>query len=93
MSVRGDRSETQKRLQCTRADPSSPARAATMRTASDIADCTGMVRVIVKLRPEQYDELFRHVRAVGSTMSAFFRESVVKAMREEHPGSARGLPP
>jgi hypothetical protein len=42
----------------------------------------GMVRVTVKLRPDQYDELFQYVREVGSTMSAFFRESAVKAMRE-----------
>jgi hypothetical protein len=40
------------------------------------------VRVIVKLRPEQYDELFRHVREVGSTMSAFCRESAMNAMTE-----------
>ena len=43
---------------------------------------TGMLRVVVKLRPEQYDELFHHVRGVGSTMSAFFRESAVRAMME-----------
>jgi len=48
-----------------------------------------MVRVIVRLRLEQYDELFRHVREVGSTMSAFCRDSAVKAMREEHPDTAR----
>ena len=42
----------------------------------------GMVRVTVKLQPDQYDELFRYVREVGSTMSAFFRESAMKAMRE-----------
>ena len=40
--------------------------------------CT--VRVTVKLRPSEYDELSRHVREIGSTMSAFFRESVAKAM-------------
>ena len=45
----------------------------------------GMVRVTVKLRPDQYDELFRHVRKIGSTMSAFFRESAMKAMKEERP--------
>ena len=44
---------------------------------------TGMVRIIVKLRHEQYDDLFRYVRQVGSTMSAFCRESAVKAMKEE----------
>ena len=42
----------------------------------------GMVRVTVKLRPDQYDELFQYVREVGSTMSAFFRESALKVMRE-----------
>ena len=44
----------------------------------------GMVRIIVKLRPEQYDALFRYVRQVGSTMSAFCRDSAVKAMKEEY---------
>jgi hypothetical protein len=47
----------------------------------------GMVRVTVKLRPDQYDELFQYVREVGSTMSAFFRESAVKAMREGASGA------
>ena len=45
----------------------------------------GMVRITVKLRPDQYDELFRHVREIGSTMSAFCRESMTKAMKEERP--------
>jgi hypothetical protein len=40
-----------------------------------------MVRVIVNLRPEQYDELFRHASEVGTTMSAFCRESIVNALR------------
>jgi hypothetical protein len=40
------------------------------------------VSVTVKLRPDQYDELFQYVREIGSTMSVFFRESAVKAMRE-----------
>jgi len=54
--------------------------------------CT--VRVTVKLRPEEYDELFRHVREIGSTMSAFFRQSAARAMKEEHPDAARShLPP
>jgi hypothetical protein len=43
---------------------------------------SGMVRITVKLQPDQYDELFQYVREVGSTMSAFFRESAMKAMRE-----------
>jgi hypothetical protein len=48
----------------------------------------GMVRVIVKLQPDQYDELFQYVREVGSTMSAFFRESAMKALKERHPDTA-----
>jgi hypothetical protein len=49
----------------------------------------GMVSVIVKLQPDQYDELFQYVREVGSTMSAFFRESAMKAMRERPSCTAR----
>jgi hypothetical protein len=41
------------------------------------------VRVIVKLRPDEYDELFRHVRRIRSTMSAFLRESASTAIKEE----------
>jgi hypothetical protein len=54
--------------------------------------CT--VRVIVKLRPDQYDELIRHVREIGSTMSAFFRDSAARAMKENHldrPTAAEGI--
>jgi hypothetical protein len=40
----------------------------------------GMVRVVVKLRPEQYDELFHHVRLIGSTLSEFLRETAASAM-------------
>jgi hypothetical protein len=47
---------------------------------------TGMVRIIVKLRPDQYDVLSWHVREIGSTLSEFFRESAVKAMQD-------GIPP
>jgi hypothetical protein len=43
---------------------------------------TDMVRIVVKLRLAQYDELSRHVREVGSTMSAFCRESVTRAIEE-----------
>jgi hypothetical protein len=39
--------------------------------------------VIVKLRPDEYDELSRHVRRIGSTMSAFLRGSAARAMKEE----------
>lgn len=60
---------------------------------SDAQDKSGgMVRVIVRLRPEQYDELFRHVREVGSTMSAFFRECAAKAMMEDRPVPKQGDP-
>jgi hypothetical protein len=51
---------------------------------TDVDDKVGpTVRVIVKLRPDEYDELFRHVRRMGSTMSAFLRESASKAIKEE----------
>jgi hypothetical protein len=53
--------------------------------------CT--VRITVKLRPEEYDELFRHVCEIGSTMSAFFRQSAARAMKEEHTDTARSHPP
>jgi hypothetical protein len=43
------------------------------------------VRITVKLRPDEYDELFRHVRRIGSTMSAFLRESAARAIKEERP--------
>ena len=45
--------------------------------------CT--VRVTVKMRPDEYDKLFRHVCEIGSTMSAFFRESAATAMKEKLP--------
>jgi len=50
----------------------------------------GMVRITVKLRPDQYDEVFRHVREIGSTISAFCRESMTKAMKPERPDVVRG---
>jgi hypothetical protein len=40
------------------------------------------VRIVVKLRPDQYDQLVRHVREIGSTMSAFLRESAARVMKE-----------
>jgi hypothetical protein len=40
------------------------------------------VRITVKLRPDEYDELFRHVCRIGSTMSAFLRESAARAIKE-----------
>jgi hypothetical protein len=39
----------------------------------------------VKLRPDEYDELFRHVCRIGTTMSAFLRESAARAIKEERP--------
>ena len=48
--------------------------------------CT--VRVTVKMRRDEYDKLFRHVCEIGSTMSAFFRESAARAMKEKHPDMA-----
>jgi hypothetical protein len=54
-----------------------------MADADDKAGLT--VRVIVKLRPDEYDELFRHVRRIGSTMSAFLRASAARAIEEERP--------
>jgi hypothetical protein len=51
---------------------------------TDTDDKAGLtVRVIVKLRPDEYDELFRHVRRIGSTMSAFLRDSAARAIKEE----------
>jgi hypothetical protein len=93
MPTPNDRSEPHRGLGGRIAGPSSPTGAASVRTGHDSAASSGMVRVIVKLRLEQYDELFRHVREVGSTMSAFCRESAVKAMREEHSGTERSRPP
>jgi hypothetical protein len=43
------------------------------------------VRVIVKLRPDEYGELFRHVRRIGSTMSG---ESAAKRIEEGRPSLA-----
>jgi hypothetical protein len=52
----------------------------------DTDDKVGLtVRIIVKLRPDEYDELFRHVRRIGTTMSAFLRESAARAIKEERP--------
>jgi hypothetical protein len=46
------------------------------------------------MRPDEYDKLFRHVCEIGSTMSAFFRESAATAMKEKHPDMAlRHTPP
>jgi hypothetical protein len=60
-----------------------------MTDTENKSTCT--VRVTVKLRPGEYDELYRHVCEIGSTMSAFFRESAVKAMKGGVP-TRRALP-
>ena len=50
----------------------------------DTDDKVGLtVKITVKLRPDEYDELFRHVCQRGSTMSAFLRESAARAIKEE----------
>jgi hypothetical protein len=87
--VPNDRSETRS-VRARVAGPASPAGAP---AGGGAAASSGMVRIIVKLRPEQYDDLFRHVREVGSTMSAFCRESALKAMKQEQPVTERGHPP
>jgi hypothetical protein len=52
------------------------------------------VRITVKLRPDEYDELSRHVRQIGSTMSAFLRESAARAIKEDQgPSLDRTLSP
>jgi hypothetical protein len=60
----------------------------------DMANNSGCtVRVTIKLRPGEYDELTRHVREIGSTMSAFLRDRA-KAMKENHldrPTAAGGI--
>jgi hypothetical protein len=53
---------------------------------TDTDDKVGLtVRITVKLRPDEYDELFRHVCRIGTTMSAFLRESAARAIKEERP--------
>jgi hypothetical protein len=52
-----------------------------MSATKDKSDRT--VRITVKVRPDEYDKFVCHVRDIGSTMSAFFRESAEKAMQEQ----------
>jgi hypothetical protein len=60
----------------------------------DTDDKVGLtVRITVKLRPDEYDELFRHVCRIGSTMSAFLRESAARAIKEKRPVLDRALSP
>jgi hypothetical protein len=47
------------------------------------------VRIVVKSRPDQYDQLIRDVRKIGSTMSAFLRDSAARVMKERLPQPAR----
>jgi hypothetical protein len=60
-----------------------------MTAAKDRSDRT--VRITVKVRPDEYDKLCRHVRHLGSNLSAFFRESADKAMREKDGASLAAL--
>jgi hypothetical protein len=61
---------------------------------TDTVDKVGLtVRITVKLRPDEYDELFRHVCRIGSTMSAFLRESAARAIKEKRPVLDRALSP
>jgi hypothetical protein len=61
---------------------------------TDTGDNVGLtVRITVKLRPDEYDELFRHVSRMGSTMSAFLRESAARAIKEERCVLNRSLSP
>jgi hypothetical protein len=60
---------------------------------TDTVDKVGLtVRITVKLRPDEYDELFRHVCRIGTTMSAFLRESAARAIKEERPLGRALLP-
>jgi hypothetical protein len=52
-----------------------------MNAANDRSGRT--VRITVKVRPDEYDQFVCHVRNIGSNLSAFFRESAEKAMKEE----------
>ena len=52
-----------------------------MNAAKDRSGRT--IRISVKVRPDEYDKFFSHVRDIGSNLSTFFRESAEKAMEEE----------
>jgi hypothetical protein len=61
---------------------------------TDTVDKVGLtVRITVKLRPDEYDELFRHVCRIGTTMSAFLRESAARAIKERPIALDRALSP
>jgi hypothetical protein len=44
--------------------------------------CNCTVRIVVKLRPDQYDQLVRHVGEIGSTLTAFLHESAARVMKQ-----------
>jgi hypothetical protein len=44
--------------------------------------CNCTVRIVVKLRPDQYDQLVRHVGEIGSTMTAFLHGSAARVMKQ-----------
>jgi hypothetical protein len=53
---------------------------------TDTDDKAGLtVRITVNLRPDEYDELFRHVCRIGTNISASLRQSAAMAMKEERP--------
>ena len=61
---------------------------------TDTDDKVGLtVRITVKLRPDEYDKLFRHVLRIGSTMSAFLRESAATAIKRSDHSLDRAMPP
>jgi hypothetical protein len=49
------------------------------------------VRITVKLRPDEHDELFRHVRRIGSTMSEFYERAQQGSLRRTDFWGFRGL--
>jgi hypothetical protein len=61
---------------------------------TDMGDKVGLTtRITVKLRPDEYDELCRHVCRIGTTMSAFLRESAARAIKEDRAARDRALSP
>ena len=60
----------------------------------DTDDKVGLtVRVTVNLRPDEYDKIFRHVCRIGTTMSAFLRDSATRAIKADGPLLDRALSP
>ena len=52
-----------------------------MNAAKDRSGRT--IRITVKVHPDEYDKFLSHVRDIGSNLSAFFRKSAEKAMKED----------